>query len=1406
MEQTKTYGPLRSGGEQQVTPSTPPAVAGLDATEYASDPESAGVGGRRVRRLGLPGKMRVGKRGRGTTAAASTSAGVVGHIDDITAPDIGADAATGAAAAAATAAGPDGRGAGGARRPSAGSRLGAMLRRGAPSLNHLRRSGSKASSLSSPQAEEVGDLAIPALGISPRGELDDPPERHASHDSDRRGGAAVAPEVSTTSSLEPSSNSSGRRRFHRSKGAAGGVTRVVSHRDARAGSDIGPRGDGGGGGIANDQRRYLGASSAEDALEYSDGGRHGGGGGGVFAAARSNAKVPSLLARKSSSKTLAAARRHGDCDEQVAFWSGSDLDSSGDNNRGRRPPPPAAAAAASRPDNAAALRRDRSAPPCGHSAAEVAGERRGIQQSMGEARHTLDGSARPKDDPPGGRKRNGDARGRAADGYKSAPDDLHRESGRVGPAAAAAAAAASGGGGGVPVPDGECIAIAEAALFSAMDTTSDAEVGAGGGGAGGGGGFSGQGQGSMASSDEDDDEEEEEDDPLSSRGTSTAAAATVERSATASAAAGGGKAATVRKRRRISELLGFRRRTTSGVNASSSLSSSLSGAPGVSASGAADDGAGTGGGGSVPRNGETAEAMNRSTGGRGTSASRRGTTSTTAPPPPRRQVLYRSNSTSALDRADSGSYGEAEDVPAGAGTGKPAGGGRKGASGRRRLLPGGSSSVATAAAASSGSARGLSASPLKHRRHRHRDSLLEAGKDKLRRGRSKLSRGSFGGRSSSSSQRPLRAPSPVADTASTEGSSKGRKPVTEEMDGGAAKRGPVEPAEQGPPAKPQLGTTYAKRPDSSPLDPGAPEPWNSWTVGSGSQFNVRTKGYGRTKVKAPSAPELYQLISIDAYRSPAGRICGVYPLFTPPAFPTAATPAGGGSATDSVEGARRTGTGDEDPPLSQGPGGCGGGSSSSCCSGTGDDTGHPDIPPVLVVNFQLPDLPTPFTVQGDGPTLHIILTFHATRRLCRYAARVWAEERSAAAAAAGTGGGEEGQAGSPEATPAAASETAAVEPLGSGAPSGDAAPGGGDATANGGPVPHGRSSHGAPPAEGGAGLGEGDAEDVPESVRLLVEWMRRAQDDGNFRGRFKAIGDIVNMDEVGLPSIARRFSGKPILLYGKESSMVKGPGYVELDLNAHAFSYVGRKGLYVTLEKWKRAVFRIGFLLEGRTDEEQPEHILGCGVFHGLDLDVLSELSLSADGERLIATNTADGENAAAVSDISESGSGSIAANSSAAPNGRARGSAVDWSYASGGRSKTRRYGDVTPPSASSSSSAVVPLVPKRHMDFLLRCHIRGKSSSGDGGGGVSFDVNPDKAVFGNGIVGFDTHDEDDQDSDVTVTAVAAAAFAGGWFCALLAMITIACWSELSVVAQRGPDGGEGPWRTSFSAWLVACV
>lgn len=280
-------------------------------------------------------------------------------------------------------------------------------------------------------------------------------------------------------------------------------------------------------------------------------------------------------------------------------------------------------------------------------------------------------------------------------------------------------------------------------------------------------------------------------------------------------------------------------------------------------------------------------------------------------------------------------------------------------------------------------------------------------------------------------------------------------------------------------------------------------------------------------------------MSIDAYRSPAGRICGVYPLFTPPACiaavatnqqrraveagasdpraePTgqAATP--GRSADETAEGVAKDGGaalgGAAGPATGVEASGQGGGGGDA-----GGGTGHPDIPPVLVVNCQLPDIPTPFSGQGDGPTVHIIFTFRATSRLCRYAAQVWADETNAvasggeqaAAAAAATVGA---AAGGSEGTFSRAQSGGSAAAAASGASS--------DAAASGGSLPRG-GREGATVAGGHAsGIagsaddgGEGEDGEVPESVRLLVEWMRRAEDDGNFRGRFKAIGDIVNADE-----------------------------------------------------------------------------------------------------------------------------------------------------------------------------------------------------------------------------------------------------------------------------------------------------
>lgn len=46
----------------------------------------------------------------------------------------------------------------------------------------------------------------------------------------------------------------------------------------------------------------------------------------------------------------------------------------------------------------------------------------------------------------------------------------------------------------------------------------------------------------------------------------------------------------------------------------------------------------------------------------------------------------------------------------------------------------------------------------------------------------------------------------------------------------------------GPPAKPQLGTTYVRRSRSAPIESDTAAPWNTWGGSSSSEFRVRTKG------------------------------------------------------------------------------------------------------------------------------------------------------------------------------------------------------------------------------------------------------------------------------------------------------------------------------------------------------------------------------------------------------------------------------------------------------------------------------------------------------------------------------------------------------------------------------------
>ncbi len=70
---------------------------------------------------------------------------------------------------------------------------------------------------------------------------------------------------------------------------------------------------------------------------------------------------------------------------------------------------------------------------------------------------------------------------------------------------------------------------------------------------------------------------------------------------------------------------------------------------------------------------------------------------------------------------------------------------------------------------------------------------------------------------------------------------------------------------------------------------------------------------------------------------------------------------------------------------------------------------------------------------------------------------------------------------------------------------------------------------------------------------------------------------------------------------------------LELDINAHNFSYFGRRVLYSTYSKFLDALVTFGFLIEARTNDELPEHIVGTSLFRKLDLLSLEQLSWDND-------------------------------------------------------------------------------------------------------------------------------------------------------------------------------------------------
>jgi len=117
------------------------------------------------------------------------------------------------------------------------------------------------------------------------------------------------------------------------------------------------------------------------------------------------------------------------------------------------------------------------------------------------------------------------------------------------------------------------------------------------------------------------------------------------------------------------------------------------------------------------------------------------------------------------------------------------------------------------------------------------------------------------------------------------------------------------------------------------------------------------------------------------------------------------------------------------------------------------------------------------------------------------------------------------------------------------------------------------------------------------ALRLFQEFVRGGK-SSKYGDRLKCIARILNTKEASksygrvAKALVSKYNGTPFLARDSTSFKYVPGQYLSIDLDAHLFGKMAKKGLSKIKDYINKVVFDFGFVIEGRSDEENPEQIL----------------------------------------------------------------------------------------------------------------------------------------------------------------------------------------------------------------------